>query len=151
MPKIRKSTSLKFAAVAIGVAGIVGLTISSASSLNLAGGTVAANATSLASCQSTTSAATVNFGTTYSTTGYNVTTVALGNVDPNCHDEQIKVTLSDASGNSLGEFTGTVPAVTNPATAPFFTTITLTRNTATAPTGTISALTVANSSVVIYN
>ena len=37
-PKIRKSTSLKAAAVALGVAGIVGLTISSAASLNLAGG-----------------------------------------------------------------------------------------------------------------
>ncbi|MDQ1579302.1 MAG: hypothetical protein QOD05_77, partial [Microbacteriaceae bacterium] len=38
MRRNRKSTSLKFAAVAIGVAGIVGLTISSAASLNLSGG-----------------------------------------------------------------------------------------------------------------
>jgi hypothetical protein len=147
MPKIRKSTSLKFAAVAIGVAGIVGLTISSASSLNLAGGTVAAATTTVASCQtSTTGQVTVNFGNTYSTAtpaGYNVTSIALGNVDPGCKGQLIKVTLT-AAGTVLGEFVGTVPTtVTAPAS------VTLTPSASN--TGTIPAATVDGTAVVIYN
>jgi hypothetical protein len=141
MPKIRKSTSLKFAAVAIGVAGIVGLTISSASSLNLAGGTVGAAASVVASCQSAAAGAiTVNFDNTFSATtpggaGYSVTQVSLGNVDTNCNGQKVKVTLTNASGASLGEFTGTVG----------------TTNSFTATAGTISAASVVGTSVVIYN
>ncbi|MDQ1583654.1 MAG: hypothetical protein QOF36_1708 [Microbacteriaceae bacterium] len=146
MPKIRRSTSLKFAAVAIGVAGIVGLTISSASSLNLAGGTVAAAATTVASCQLT-GQVSVNFDTTYSaaltTPGYAVTSVTVGNIDPNCKGQNVKVTLT-ASGTAIGEFTGAVPAG---ATAR--STVALVPTSST--TAAISATSVDGTSVVIYN
>ncbi|MDQ1608136.1 MAG: hypothetical protein QOE16_868 [Microbacteriaceae bacterium] len=142
MPKIRKSTSLKFAAVAIGVAGIVGLTISSASSLNLAGGTVQAGATTAASCQ--TSQAKVTFGTTFApsttTPGYNVTSVTINSVDALCVGQQIKVTLTDSSGNTLGEISSGTTGATAGA------------NTLNVPTGTvIPAAAVTGTSVVIYN
>jgi hypothetical protein len=142
MPRIRKSTSLKFAAVAIGVAGIVGLTISSAASLNLSGGSVGAGVNVVASCQPTaTGAITVSFSNTYSATtpaGYNVTSVSLGNVDAACVGEKLKVTLTGASSASLVELTlASAVAGTNTLTVPVGTTVL-----ATAVVGT---------SVVLYN
>lgn len=141
MPKIRKSTSLKFAAVAIGVAGIVGLTISSASSLNLAGGTVAAASTTVAGCQPDPGTPiTVTFGTTYTpaASGYTVTSVKLAAVDTACVGQNIKVTLqTGTAGSSLVELSGVATAGSNTLTVPAGTTIA-----ATSVTGT---------SVVIYN
>jgi hypothetical protein len=119
MPRIRKSTSLKFAAVAIGVAGIVGLTISSAASLNLAGGSVGAGTSTITSCQPAlpAPAISVTFTNAYSSSapgpGYAVTKVTLGNVNAACAGQQVKVTLTDSAGVSLGEVTGVAATGTN--------------------------------------
>jgi hypothetical protein len=137
MPRIRKSTSLKFAAVAIGVAGIVGLTISSAASLNLSGGSVGAGTSVVASCQPAGTPITVTFVNAYSPSapGYTVTSVKLGAVDAACAGQQLKVTLTGAANASLVEVTGVVVAGTNTL----------------AVAGTIAATSVVGTSVVIYN
>jgi hypothetical protein len=137
MPKIRKSTSLKAAAVALGVAGIVGLTISSAASLNLAGGSVGAGTSVVAACQPAATPITVGFTTAYSATapGYTVTSVKLGAIDAACAGKSINVTLQGASNASLVEVTGTAAAGTVTITVP----------------GTIAATSVVGTAVVIYN
>jgi hypothetical protein len=149
MPKVRKSTTLKFAAVALGVAGIVGLTISSAASLNLTGGSVGASSSVVAACQTSTTGTpptltpiTVSVNTGYDATlgGYIVTNVALGAVDAACAGENVKVTLSGASNAKLGEWTGI-------AAAGSATTLTLVGT----PTPLVSAKDVSGTAVVIYN
>ncbi len=138
MPKIRKSTSLKAAAVALGVAGIVGLTISSAASLNLAGGSVGAGTSVVAACQPAATPITVSFTTAYSAAapaGYTVTAVKLGAVDAACAGKSISVTLQGAANASLVEVTGTAAAGTVTIAVP----------------GTIAATSVVGTAVVIYN
>lgn len=137
MPRISKSTSLKTAAIALGVAGIVGLTISSAASLNLSGGSVGAGTSVVAACQPTATPITVSFVNTYSASapGYAVTSVKLGAIDAACAGQQLKVTLTGASNASLVELTGTAAAGT--VTLPV--------------TGSIAATSVVGTAVVIYN
>ncbi|HEV7567643.1 MAG: hypothetical protein JWP70_2210 [Leifsonia sp.] len=141
MPRIRKSTSLKFAAVAIGVAGIVGLTISSAASLNLSGGSVGAGSSVVASCQ-TSGPIGVTFTNVYTpaVSGYTVTSVKLSGVDAACLGQQLKVSLTATGGTSLIEVTG--PGAGGTAVTGL--------NTITV-TGNILATAVVGTSVVIYN
>ena len=137
MPMLRKSTSLKAAAVALGVAGIVGLTISSAASLNLSGGSVGAGTSIVAACQPAATPITVSFVNTYSASvpGYTVTSVKLGAIDAACAGQQLKVTLSGAANASLVEVTGVAAAGTVTLAVP----------------GAIAATAVTGASVVIYN
>ena len=137
MPKNRKSTSLKLAAVALGVAGLVGLTISSAASLNLTGGTIGAGSTVVAACQTSPTPITVSFVNSYSATtpGYTITGVKLSSLDTACAGQNVKITLEGASNASLGEITGTAVAGAN----------TFTLSTP------ISAASVVGSAVAIYN
>jgi hypothetical protein len=137
MPRMRKSTSLKFAAVAIDVAGIVGLTISSAASLSLSGGSVGAGSSVVAACQPSGTPITVTFTNAYSSSapGYTVTSVKLGAVDAACVGQQVKVTLTGASSTSLVEVTGVAVAGTTTLAVP----------------GTIAATSVIGTSVVVYN
>ena len=140
MPKLRRSTTLKAAAVALGVAGIVGLTISSAASLNLGGGSVGAGTSVVAACQPAATPITVGFTTAYSATapaGYTVTAVKLGAIDPACAGKSINVTLQGASSASLVEVTGTAAAGTVTLAIPGATTVT--------------ATSVVGTAVVIYN
>lgn len=137
MPKSRKSTSLKIAAIALGVAGLVGLTVSSAASLNLTGGTIGAGSTVVAACQASADTIGVSYVNAYSATapGYTITSVKLSNVDAACAGQNVKIDLTGASNVSLGEVTGTAATGTN--------TFTLTTP--------ISATSVVGTAVAIYN
>ena len=145
MPKIRKSTTLKAAAVALGVAGIVGLTVSSAASLNLSGGTIGAGTTVVAACQPAATPITVNFTSVYSaspTPGYTVASVNLGAIAAACQGQSLKVTLANSSNTQLIELTGSVPTT---GSGPFTVSLTV-------PAGTpIPATSVVATSVVLYN
>lgn len=137
MPKLSKSTSLKAAAVALGVAGIVGLTISSAASLGVGTGSIGAGTSVVAACQPTGTPITVSFTTAYSATapGYTVTQVKLGAVDAACNGKSINVTLQGAANASLVEVTGTAATGITTLIIP----------------GAISANAVVGTAVVVYN
>ena len=137
MPKISKSTSLKAAAVALGVAGIVGLTISSAASLGVGTGSVGAGTSVVAACQPSGTPITVSFTTAYAaaTPGYTVTSIKLGAVDVACNGKSISVTLQGAANASLVEVTGTAATGTTTLVVP----------------GAISASAVVGTAVVVYN
>lgn len=94
------------------IAGLVvfGGTFAFAASLGgVTTGTVGDSATVIASCD--TNGVTTAFGTpTWDATNkrYGVTTLNVTSIDAACNGLTIKVTLTDSSGASLGEATGTV-------------------------------------------
>ncbi len=138
MSKIRKSTSLKIAAVALGVAGIVGLTISSAASLGVGAGSLGAGTSVVAACQPAAAPISVGFTTTYSATapaGYTVTAIKLSAIDAACNGKSISVTLQGAANASIVEVTGIAAAGTVTLTVP----------------GAVSANAVVGTAVVVYN
>lgn len=112
----------KVAAISLAVLGVAGLSLASAATLNLNGGTLAANTVVVASCQPTATAIKVGFGNTFkssaSTPGYDVSGVSLSAVDAACAGKSVKADLIDAAGVSLGQVTGTATTGTTTLSAP---------------------------------
>ncbi|WP_066585459.1 hypothetical protein [Cellulomonas timonensis] len=104
----------KTAAVSMAVLGVAGLALASAATLNLEGGTLAANTVVVASCQPTGTPISVGFDDSFaasaSNPGYNVSGVKLKDVDAACAGKAVKADLIDASGASLGQVTGVASA-----------------------------------------
>ena len=104
----------KSAAIALAVIGIAGLSLASASTLDLTGGALQAGVTSLNGCQPETDAVTVGFGAPSFAGGeYGVSSVVLKGIDAACKGSTVKVTLLDAatSGAAIGsEYSVTLPA-----------------------------------------
>lgn len=90
-----------------------------AASLNLTTDSLGASTTTVAACQAT--ALNAAYTSTYSATapGYTVGTVTITGLAATCYSKAYKVTLSGAAGASLGEATGTTPAVGTSFTATF--------------------------------
>ncbi|MFS0701830.1 hypothetical protein AB6N24_17800 [Cellulomonas sp. 179-A 4D5 NHS] len=105
----KSSNRRKFAAVALAVLGVSGLSLASAATLNLSGSTLAANTATVASCQPTATPITASFTTSFTATpapSYKVASVALKSVDAGCAAKAVRVTLLGASDAILGEVTG---------------------------------------------
>ena len=95
------------------IAGLVtfGAVFGLAASLNLTSDSLGAGTAVVASCQAATLNAT--YTSTYSAAapGYTVGTVTVTGLAATCFSKPYKVTLSGAANVSLGEATGTTPAV----------------------------------------
>lgn len=87
--------------------GIYGL----AASLNLTSDSLGAGNATVAACQA--GALNATYTTSYSATapGYTVGTVTVTGLAASCYSKAYKITLSGAGNASLGEATGTTPAV----------------------------------------
>ena len=82
-----------------------------AASLNLTSDSLGAATTTVAACQA--GALNATYTSTYSAAapGYTVGTVTVTGLAATCFSKPYKVTLAGAAGASLGEATGTTPAV----------------------------------------
>lgn len=110
------STTRKGLAIGLAIVGIAGLSLASAAQLNLTSGSLAAGTTVVAACQPSTVPIVAGFTPKFVNPGYNVDLITLGAVDVLCNTQNVKVTLLNAAGGSLGELTGTVVTGTNTLT-----------------------------------
>lgn len=128
----------KTAAIALGVVGILGLSIAAAAQLNLGTSTLGAGTTVVASCQPEGTPIGVAFESTFAPgadAGYKASSLNLTSIDAACEGLNYKVTLTDSDGAVLGdEATGTVSGAS-----------------VTVPLSDVSAEDVANVSVVIHS
>jgi hypothetical protein len=109
----KKKNSRKALAVALGIMGVAGLSVASASTLNVtAGNEVGIGVDDFANCQGATPITVdYNYAVNPDTaSGYGVTTVVVTGIATACEDENITLTLEDADENSL--FTTTATAIT---------------------------------------
>lgn len=118
MAKNRRKT----AAIALAVIGIAGLSLASASQLDLTGGTLQAGTTDLTDCQpaGTPVVAEMSAGAFVAGTGYEASNVSLTGIDAACSGKQIEAVLLDGSGAALtssvsATIGGTSASVTVPA------------------------------------
>jgi hypothetical protein len=88
-----------------------GLVFGLAASLNLTSDSLGSATTTVAACQA--GALNATYTSTYSAAapGYTVGTVTITGLAATCYSKPYRVTLSGAAGTSLGEATGTTPAV----------------------------------------
>lgn len=99
MSKNRRKT----AAIALAVIGIAGLSLASASQLDLTGGTLQAGTTDLTDCQpsGTPVVAEMSAGTFVAGSGYEASDVSLTGIDGACSGKQIEAVLLDSAGDAL--------------------------------------------------
>ncbi len=97
----------KSAAIALAFVGIAGLSLASASQLNLTGGTLQAGQIT-ADCQ-TSGAIGVSYTSAWDATNkyYAVSAVSFSNVDAACNGKNLEVKLLKADGSVLATYTGT--------------------------------------------
>ena len=109
MLKVSAFATLKVTAVALGVAGVVGLTISGAAAFGVGTGSLGAGTTVVAACQPAGTPIAVSFSTTDNPTkpGYTLSRITLAGIDAACNGKPISVTLAGTSNAELVEFTGT--------------------------------------------
>lgn len=107
----KSKKSRKGLAIGLAILGVAGLSLASASALNL-GGTpqLQAGVKDVAGCQTSTIA--VSFGAPTLVSGvYSSNTVKLASIDPTCANASYKIALLDSAGALLQESAvGTVPA-----------------------------------------
>ena len=112
------SSRRKSAAIALAVIGVAGLSLASAAQLNVTSGSLAAGNTVVAACQPAATPVTTGFTNAFATGGYTTTAVTLGNVDALCAGLNVRITVTNAAGASLGEATGTAAAGATSYTLP---------------------------------
>lgn len=112
----------KSAAIALAIVGIAGLSLASASTLNLTGGTLQAGTEDLTDCQTSGPVVAEMSAGAFNGTfdGYDAGDVTLTAIDATCTGKQIEAVLLDASGNTLAAsasaaITGASSTVTVPA------------------------------------
>lgn len=105
----KKKNSRKALAVALGIMGVAGLSVASASTLNVtAGNEVAIGTDTFAACD--TDGVDVNY-TYYDNAGaYEIDTVYVTSIDATCNGQDIQFALADAADAPLASGTGTVAA-----------------------------------------
>lgn len=108
----------RLAAVALGLVGVVGLGLASASQLTVGGGSLGVGTAMVASCQGATPV-TVSFTSEFSSGAYRATQVKLSNVAGTCNDLSFRLQLTGAGGVAVGsEITGTVSLTGGVLTVP---------------------------------
>jgi hypothetical protein len=114
-----KKTHRKVVAVALGVLGVSGLSLASASTLNVnAGSNIQAGVDTVAACQGTTPVA-ATFGVPTLTSGaYKTTGVTLSGIVTACAGKSLKVAFLDSTGTVSVESTVvTLPSTGSPTLA----------------------------------
>lgn len=109
-------TRRRFAAVALGIVGVAGLGLASASQVTIGSGTLGVGTAMVASCQGA-APITVSFTSAWTPTpapaAYRATQVTLSGVAAACGGSAYKIRILDGAGNAvtgLGDLTGTVPS-----------------------------------------
>jgi hypothetical protein len=108
----------KSAAIALAFIGVAGLSLASASTLDITGGTLQAGTKDLTNCQVGSVTARVAAGT-YSAAipGFQAGNVALSNITAACVGKTVSVQLLAAAGAPIGTSVSmAIPAVVGPAT-----------------------------------
>ena len=106
-----KKTHRKVVAVALGVLGVAGLSLASASTLNVnTGSNIQAGVATIAACQGTTAVA-ATFGAPVLTAGtYTTPSVTLSGILTACAGKSMKVAFVDGAGVSVESSVVTLPA-----------------------------------------
>jgi len=106
------STHRKVLAVSLAVLGVAGLSLASASTLNVtgSGSTIQAGVDAVGACQGT-SAVAASFGAPVLTSGaYRTTSVSLSGIVAACAGKSLKVAFLDSTGTSVESAAITLPA-----------------------------------------
>ncbi len=115
----KKKNSRKALAVALGIMGIAGLSVASASTLNVsAGNEVAIGTDTFAPCD--TDGVTVNYdyATNASTpSGYGITNITVTGIDAGCAGEELTLSLEDDATTPAEVYGGSVATLANSGTA----------------------------------
>ena len=110
MTKALKALAQKRVAFALVLAlTIFGAVYGFAATLNLSTNQLSANNLAVGSCETGTATATYNVAYDGTLSGYKVSGVSVTGLDAACGGKAVSVTLSDSTGSSLAEVTGTVP------------------------------------------
>ncbi|WP_062136253.1 hypothetical protein [Demequina aestuarii] len=105
----KKHNKRKFAAVALALVGVAGLSVASAATLTVdAGDEVAIGTDTFAACD--TDGVTVDY--TYAPVGsaFQIADLSVGAIDTDCNGEDIQVVLSSSAGTELATVSGDVAA-----------------------------------------
>jgi len=98
----------RLAAVVLGIVGVVGLGLASASQVTVGSGTLGVGTAMVASCQGA-APITASFATTFASGAYQATGITLSNVNSDCVGKAYRIQLLNGSGVAIGnEMTGTV-------------------------------------------
>ncbi len=111
----------KSAALALAFVGIAGLSLASASTLGITGGTLQAGTKDLTDCQTGNVTTVMSTGAYTAALGYQAGNVSVTGISAACTTKKINATLIDAAGAALGTpgsastIAGTSAAITVPA------------------------------------
>ena len=115
----KKKNSRKALAVALGIMGVAGLSVASASTLNLtAGNEVAIGTDTFAACD--TDGVAVDYAyaaNSAAASGYAITNITVTGIAAACANEPLTLTLADTAATPATLFTGSVASLTNGGTA----------------------------------
>lgn len=107
----------RLAAVVLGIVGVAGLGLASASQVTLGSGTLGVGSAMVASCQGA-APITVSFTSAFASGAYQATAVTLSNVNAACAGRAYRIRLVNSSGVAIGtEMTGTVTLTAGAFTA----------------------------------
>ena len=99
----------RFAAVVLGIVGVAGLGLASASQVTVGSGTLGVGTAMVASCQPAGQVISVSFTSAFASGAYQATAVTLSNVNAACATRAYRIRLVNSSGVAIGtEMTGTV-------------------------------------------
>lgn len=102
----------RLAAVVLGIVGVAGLGLASASQVTVGSGTLGVGTAMVASCQGATPI-TASFTSMFASGAYQATAIKLSGVAATCGGSAYKIRILDGSGNAvtgLGDLIGTVPS-----------------------------------------
>jgi hypothetical protein len=114
-----KKSHRKVVAVALGILGVAGLSLASASTLNLSSNSnIQAGVNTVAACQGTTPVA-ASFGAPTVTAGtYKTADVTLTGILSACGGKSLKVAFVDSTGATVESAAVTLPSTGSPTLAP---------------------------------
>jgi len=98
----------RLAAVVLGIVGVAGLGLASASQVTVGSGSLGVGTAMVASCQGA-APITVKFTSAFASGAYQATAITLSNVNADCATRAYRISLVNSSGIAIGtEMTGTV-------------------------------------------
>jgi len=113
----------RLAAVVLGIVGVAGLGLASASQVTVGSGSLGVGTAMVASCQGA-APITASFTSTFASGAYQATVIKLSGVAAACGGSAYKIRILDGAGNAvtgLGDITGTVPSGGGDVTSGTFT------------------------------
>jgi len=98
----------RLAAVVLGIVGVAGLGLASASQVTLGSGTLGVGTAMVASCQGA-APITASFTSAFASGAYQATGITLSNVNAACGGGAYRISILNTAGTALAEVTGPVP------------------------------------------